>query len=492
VLGRLLAAFVTGAGFAGAVDPGPGPLEVVVDTSRVRAKVNPRALGVNLDYLVDDDRNRPAGSRPLVAALKELGVRVLRYPGGDKSDSYLWSRPPYDRADPAPAVSGDWDWPAMDKSLMMPDRRTWKTHPLDFDAFMMMARSAGAEASIVVAVDSGFQIADAHHEAVPMDRLIRTAAEWVRYAKAKGFPVRCWEIGNESNTQVGARRYAETALAFAKAMKAADPEARLGAVGEWGENVGGKDREAGLKEPWNRVVLETAGPYLDYLIVHDYPNWGWKSYAGYLDRDPDFTGAIRGTGAAVRRWAPEKDRGRIRVALTEYGAIDYMKGSWANVSDLGHALLLANMIGQYLGEPSLDFATMWNTRWAKPQEPTAVHDVLDPVNGLTPTGMALAIWARCLGEEMLEVADGRLLKVFATHTPGTGALRVVLINKGMSSHRLGLEVKGGGSRKGERWLLSGSGPDDLAPTWTRTGAAVLDGGRLPLVLPPVSLTAVLL
>ena len=468
--------------------------------------MNVRGLGINLDYLVDDDSNRPVGSRPLTAALAEIGVRVLRYPGGDKSDSYLWSVPPYDRAVPALTVAGDWDWPAMDHTLLMPDRRTWKTHPLDFDAFMRVARAAGVEATIVVAVDTGFQAADAHHEAVPMDMLIRTAAEWVRYAKASGFPVRCWEVGNESFFHVGARRYADTLVEFAKAMKAADPDARIGAVGVYGEDVGREDGKAGCQDPWNRVVLETAGEYLDYLIVHDYPNWGWKSYAGYLDRDPDFTRGIRKTRDAILKWAPavprtgplsnpttdSTPRKRIRVALTEYGAIDYEKGSWANVSDLGHALLLTNMIGQYLAEPALDFATMWNTRWAKLETPAAVHDALAPDNALTPTGLALAVWSKCLGEEMLDVVDGRLLKVFATRTPATGVLRIVLINKAEAARQLPIIIKGAVRAAGERWELSGTGPGDLHPAWRKTGPVSIEGGRVLLDLPPVSLTAILL
>jgi len=490
VLGGLLVGLVTGMGSAGTPAAADRPAEITIDAARVRSRVNPRNLGINLDYLVDDDANRQPGSRPLLEALKELGVRVLRYPGGDKSDSYLWSAPPWEHSVPALSVAGDWDWPAMDRELMMPDRKTWKTRPLDFDAFMRIARETGAEASVVVAVDSGFHVPGAHSEAAPMDLLVRTAAEWVRYAKAKGFPVRCWEIGNESFFETGATRYAEAVVAFAKAMKAADPDARIGAVGVYGEQVGREDAKAGTRTAWNRAVLQAAGPYLDYLIVHDYPLWGWKSYGGYLDRDPDFTAGIRRTREVIAKWAAAGDRDRIRVALTEYGAIDYEKGSWANVTDLGHALVLADMIGRYLAEPDLDFATMWNTRWAKREgDAIAVHDALAPDNALTPTGMALAIWARCLGEEMLDVAGGRQLKVFATHTPSTGALRVIFINKGLTSHRLGVVLKGAAKGTGERRELSGTGPDDPRPVWRKAGQVALRDGRADLDLPPVSLTA---
>jgi alpha-L-arabinofuranosidase len=466
------------------------PEKVLVDLRAIRTPVNPRCLGINLDYLMDDETRRVNPVRPLSAALKEMGVRVLRFPGGDKSDSMLWSHPPYDRADPVIAVSGDWDWPAMDRTLFMEDRRTWRVKPMDFDAYTALSGEIGAESSLVVCLDPAFRTRDAHHEAVAMERLVLNAVEWVRYARRRGFRVRCWEIGNESYFVAGATTYADAVARFASAMKEADPDARIGATALYGESVGGKDQASGI--PWNRAVLEGAGKWLDYLIVHDYPNYGWKGYSGYLDRDPDFTAGVRKTRKTIAKWAPVEARNRIKVALTEYGTIDYAKDeTWANVSDLGHSLLLANMIGQYLSEPDLDYATMWNTRWVgNEKEPRDVHDALAPDNRLTPTGTALALWAEFLGSRMADLSTGRLLKVYAMHTPETGALAVFILNKGMSAHEVTLEVANGARTSGERWLYSGTGPGDLAPVLARAGKVELKGGMASLLLPPVSLTVV--
>jgi hypothetical protein len=462
---------------------------VVVDAKRVLGRINPRCLGINVNYLMDDESKRINPARTFTSALKELGVRAVRYPGGDKSDSYLWSVPPYDRARPALAVTGDWDWPATDKRLMMPDRKTWRTDPLDFDRFMKVARTAGVESSIVVAVDSGFRKSTEHNGTISMDVLVRTASEWVGYARRNRFPVRCWEIGNESYFEAGARRYAETVIRFAKAMKEADPEVSIGAVALYGESVRGDEPDKGDKTPWNKAVLEIAGEYIDYLIVHDYPNYGWKSYAGYLTRDPDFTHGIRETRKAIDRWASPKSRDRIRIALTEYGAIDYAKPEWSNVTDLGHALVLVNMIGQYLAEPALDYALMWNTRWVSNYvKPIEVHDALAPDNSLTPTGMALAIWAKFLGTMMLRVEGGRQLKVFAVHTPETGVLNVLVINKGLSPHDLVLLVENCAKTTGDRWVYSGMGSEDSSPALVRAGPVTLADGRISVNLPPVSLT----
>lgn len=460
------------------------PKRIVVDPKRAQGKVNPRALGINLNYLVDDDANREKPVQTLNEALRELGVTILRFPGGDKSDSHLWSRPPFEKAAPAPAVAGDWDWPATDRRLFMPDRKTWRIDPLDFDEYMALVRDLGVEATVVVPVDAGFQEAGKHNETIEMDELIRTAVEWVKYAGRNRFPVRYWEIGNESYFHVSAARYARTLVRFARAMREVDPEIRIGAVGMYGESVGRKEEG---EVPWNRDVLEEAGKLIDYVIVHDYPNYGWRSYEGYLDRDPDFTDGIRRTRAAIDRWAPQGDASRIGVVLTEYGGIDYAKPAWENYADLGHALLIANMIGQYLGEPALDAALMWNTRWVDNSwKNLSVHDALAPDSSLTAVGRALAIWSRFRGSEMLEVADGRLLKVFATRKGG--AVNVLLINKGMSEHECVLEMKGGGEASGSRWLFSGKTPDDRSPEFRKVGAVALESGTASLVLPPVSLT----
>jgi hypothetical protein len=50
--------------------------------------VSNHPIGINLDYFMDGDRYKNP-SRNLADALKEMGVKYLWYPGGDKSDSLL-------------------------------------------------------------------------------------------------------------------------------------------------------------------------------------------------------------------------------------------------------------------------------------------------------------------------------------------------------------------------------------------------------------------
>src|SRR5690348_3775790 len=85
------------------------PDTVSVDVQRVLADVSTKPLGISTDFFVDDDANRPQ-QRKLDQALTEMGVKYLRYPGGEKSDGYLWSIPPFDRPQPTLArwAAGDW------------------------------------------------------------------------------------------------------------------------------------------------------------------------------------------------------------------------------------------------------------------------------------------------------------------------------------------------------------------------------------------------
>jgi hypothetical protein len=67
--------------------------------------VSHHPLGINVDYFMDDD-NYLKPNIPTSDALKAMGMRYLRYPGGHKSDLYLFSVPPYDKSQPTLARTG--------------------------------------------------------------------------------------------------------------------------------------------------------------------------------------------------------------------------------------------------------------------------------------------------------------------------------------------------------------------------------------------------
>src|SRR4030042_6679641 len=72
---------------------------VTIYIDSVLADVSHHPVGINLDYFMDDD-NYLQPARRTADALKAMGVRYLRYPGGNKSDFYFFSRPPWEKAEP--------------------------------------------------------------------------------------------------------------------------------------------------------------------------------------------------------------------------------------------------------------------------------------------------------------------------------------------------------------------------------------------------------
>src|SRR6476661_3872515 len=114
---------------------------IAIDVGSIVADTSRRQIGINTNYLLDDDANRAGALRSLTEALREAGVKYLRYPGGEKSDGLLWSVWPYATSGPtlarwAPQNGQNVEWPSSDPSLVQADGRTFAIDPLTFDEFM--------------------------------------------------------------------------------------------------------------------------------------------------------------------------------------------------------------------------------------------------------------------------------------------------------------------------------------------------------------------
>lgn len=459
---------------------------VEVDVRHVIREVEPRTLGINIDYLVDHDENRPAGARPLEEALREMGVRSLRFPGGDKSDNHLWSLPPCERPRPALACG-----PRQGReAVLMDEAGEWQVRRMDFDEFMGLCRRLRAEPTVVVCYDA------LHHPGCQVTRqqLLETAVAWVEYARRQGYGVRYWEIGNEGYIEktVSAADYAADLVEFAQAMKRADPTILIGANGP--DSVGGPGAQAGEGgEPWWKVVFEGAAEHIDFAAVHIYPCWEWGGYEAYRERGPEVARSASAALEAARRWAPAEVAERLRVAITEYNSADWSKGGWPAVNTLGHALVTFDIIGELLQHERVDMAQLWNTRWVShPPEHASLWDALDERNELQASGRALAIWGQFVGERMVEVRQAERLRASASHSPGDNRVSVFLVSKEETDRQAVIGLEGLSARSAECWRLRGEGPEDERPSWSGPEPAQVRGGRVEVELPGDSLTVVAL
>jgi alpha-N-arabinofuranosidase len=461
---------------------------IAVDVSSVVADVSRKPIGINVNFLLDDDANRTNAVESLTQALVKAGVRYLRYPGGEKSDGYLWSIPPYSSSVPTLArwAAGEYpqnrEWPSYDRSVVEADGRTFKVAPLGFDEFMEVCKAIGCVPTIVVCYDSMYKPAQSGGSAPTREQLLETAREWVRYANiTKGYNVKYWEIGNESylqqyNGSATASNYARDLIEFSRAMKAVDPTIRIGANG-------GSDT-------WWQTVLPTAATAIDFLAIHNYFANSWGSYGYYQKNNVSFMAPVQAAQYAISTYAPVADRGRLMIAVTETNSVDW-SGTWPHLNDMGHALALFDAFGAHLRNAKVAFTQLWNTRWLGNDTATtpSLWDALDKYNELQATGRSVAIWSQFLKETLVASSSTAMVRSYSTYSPSTGKLTIFLINKDTVSRGTALTIKNAGTTfTVDTWVFSGQGASDLNPTWTRQSAGSNAGTLIPATLDPVSVT----
>ncbi|MEM4878812.1 MAG: alpha-L-arabinofuranosidase C-terminal domain-containing protein [Desulfurococcaceae archaeon] len=236
--------------------------------------------------------------------LREAGVTLIRWPGGNFASQYHWV---------------DGIGPMEYRPIRL--NRAWNIpeyNRVGTDEFMMFAKLVGAEPLIVV--NAGW------------DGTIDEAAAWVEYVNGdvdttwgrrraengnpEPYGVVWWELGNElyGSWQIGhmtAPQYAKRYEDLYNAMKAVDPNIRFIANG--GLDNAGEDHWSWLQ--WDHYLLERNKGRVEYVSRH---------YLIWVDMsEPDYYKAIGWTFAIRERWKEMQEILRRyqdpppRLAITE-------------------------------------------------------------------------------------------------------------------------------------------------------------------------------
>jgi alpha-L-arabinofuranosidase len=460
---------------------------IEVDVRDVICATERRIIGINIDYLVDHDENREPGARPLLEALQEMGVKSLRFPGGDKSDNHLWSVPPFERPEPTLACG-----PREGREVSIQDAEgNWKVRLMDFDEFMGLTKALGADPTLCTCYDALYKPGCD----VTKEQLLETAVAWVEYANVKQkYGVKYWEIGNEGyiDATVSPHDYARDLIDFAKAMKKVDPTILIGANGPPRTEGTGRQQEEG-EPPWWKIVYEAAAEHIDIAVVHTYSCFKWGSYEYYRDHSPGYPEAHRDAMSvleAARKWGPPGFADRLRITDTELNSADWSEDGWPRVNDLGHGLVTFDLLGTLLEIDTIDMAQLWNTRWVShPPDVPSLWDAVDDKNELQPTGKALAIWTQFLRDEMLRIGEPKRMRTFASCSKDRKKLSIFLINKDEGEREATVSISGGpDSGSAQRWVWQGEGPGDFEPKWSGPEPVAVNKGKIALSLPSDSLT----
>ncbi len=241
-------------------------IKLIADRDYTIGEESPRLFGSFIEHLgravyggvyepghptADDQGFR----RDVLALVKELGVPIVRYPGGNFVSGYHWQ----DGTGP--------------RSLR-PRRQelAWnsiETNEVGIDEFQEWAKRAHSE--VMMAVNLGTGTAMEARDLVEYCNFPGgTALSDRRRSNGfeKPFGIRTWCLGNEMDGpwQMGhrtAEEYGRVACEAAKLMKSADPEIELIACGSSSSSMP-------TFGEWETTVLKNCYDQVDYLSLHSY------------------------------------------------------------------------------------------------------------------------------------------------------------------------------------------------------------------------------
>lgn len=425
---------------------------IAVYTDSIVSDVSNHPIGINLNFIMDGGRFAEA-KKSVTDAVKELGTKYLRYPGGEKSDLYLFSIPPYEQSHASLARTiGLGDYPGVFNG------EEFVYDPLDFDEFMKICREAGAEPVLVVAADNYLRKPKKGEKVSGREALIRHAVEWVKYANIKKkYNVRYWMIGNESwnknNENSTVDIYAQDVIDFSKAMKAIDPSILIIPNGD--------------SDEFFKTVITKAGDYIDRLCVSNYGIFNFNAgYESYKDTTRCLIWPAQTALNAMNKYATPEQLDKWKLIVAEYGTIDWAR-LWHGTNDMGHAIVNFDMTGQLLLEPQIEFSCFWNTRWLNNEkQPQTDHDAIDANGNINPTGYSLLIWNKFLGDKMIKSESKERIISYASYSPQKNQLFVYLINKGEKEKSVDIIIPGKTEAKVvQSWEYFGKSDEDVNPVW---------------------------
>jgi alpha-N-arabinofuranosidase len=239
---------------------------LVVDADDPVAQVDPRIFGSFVEHLgrvvytglyepSHPDSDDEGFRRDVLEHVRDSGITLVRYPGGNFVSAYRWedgvgpreTRPP--RAEPA--------WRALE------------TNQFGTDEFMSWVRKAGVEPMMVV--NLGTRGVGEAQDLVEYCNL-PGGTYWSERRRHNGSPaphgIRLWGLGNEMDGewQVAhktADEYGRIAAETARGMRMMDPTIELVAAGS-------SLRGMQTFPQWDATVLEYTYDDVDYLGLHGY------------------------------------------------------------------------------------------------------------------------------------------------------------------------------------------------------------------------------
>lgn len=431
----------------------------------------------------------------VLAALRELRMPVMRYPGGNFVSGYRW-RDGVGPREERP-VRLDMAWHVVESNAF------------GTNEFIEFCRALQTEPYLAVNCGDGD---------------MREARDWVEYCngtaetalvrlrRRHGYEaphaVKYWGIGNEVDGpwQIGFKtplEYARAATEFAKVMKWVDPSIKLIASG-----VSHWDAADFVERA--QLLVEHAGSLIDYLAVHWYVDNVEDDFARYMALSELFEERLSAYEGLVRALRLERGLQRpIHLAVDEWNV-------WHRTpQDVGGALTMVYTLEDALVDAIQLNAFVRHCRTVRLAAIAQVVNVLAPIV-TRPDGLLLQsifypfqLYSTLAGPTVLDIYwDGetfaggdhsglRMLDVTATLDAGRKSLTVFVVNRSADCAAETTVTLSSGRFAGPVQAHIVNGPDIKAvntfdaPDQVRSRRVDLraEGDRLALSFEPHSITA---
>jgi len=485
---------------------------IAIDEERVIGRISPLLFGGFIEHMgrcvyrgIFDPGSALADEHGLrtdvVAALRELNPRIIRYPGGNFLSGYHWR----DGVGPV---------------AQRPRRRelAWQsieTNHFGTHEFITLCRMLGAEPMLGVNLGTGtIEEAGAYVEYCNAPAGTLEADRRVANGAPEPFGVRYWCLGNEMDGpwQIGhmdATAYAIKAREAAKLMKWHDPSIRLTLCGSSSSHMP-------TYPEWDRIALEICWEYVDYLSLHFYAgnrDDDTDSYLALARQFEDHLDALAGTLRYVK--AKLRSRHDVYLSWDEWNVWykdQTTQGGWQEaphlieeIYNLEDALVVAQWLNVFLRRCDvLKIACL-------AQLVNVIAPILTRPDGILRQSIfyPFALFSRYASGDSLDLlvqaptyatrmfGEQPLIDAAASYDAGQGKGAIFIVHRGRTEPlTLDLEWQGRAPyRVASISQVSGSDPKaantfdtpDVIGIRPLPGAPVVDG-RFRLQVPPLSLT----
>jgi hypothetical protein len=415
-------------------------VHVSIDARHSLRSINPWLYGINTARWDESLFPEPAddmllsADRDAIEKIKASGVTVLKYPGGNDADQYIWNS-------------------ASNNATEM-----------DTDEFIALCREVGAEPFITVNFNESPAL----------------AAAWVRYCnQLKGYDVRFWEVGDEqwgtwARGHASPEEYAKKYVEFVKAMREIDPSIKVATNVPLGQHP----------ENWTERVLKATSGYVDMLTFTYFPQrWGQENDDTLFASVSKFRDLVTQLRSDVERALGPEEASSILFVNVGYNSVNHSPGP--QTLHVVNALWAADMLGT-MAHLGIDIACYW-----------ALHNFYPPRGGdygyLSSDGSNTPRYSyyvfpmlvrRLDGELLWAQADDPSISVYASRAGKS--LSIACINKDRKSTRnLEIDLAGFAPReRGHVWILDAKRKNKQLPDLRKISK------EFSFNVPPYSLTLV--